>query len=453
MFLKESMEMGWLIFSIIPFIIMMVLMYIPLPGLIHAYMPQIMMIIATVAVLGPGIPFFACAYESIKNRCATMCVLISIGVLSAYAYGCLASQDIFDVSGHAFFMTAVMLITFSHIGEYMEERVKKRADKVLRKFLELNTHRAQVFSIENKVYMDKAHFRHFVDKVTHTFTPIAVGLSIATFFCWYFLFYSLAGEHYFLWALKMAIAVLVISTPCSLCWAAPTATMAASRVGLRHSILIKQTSVLEKAAQLNVLVFDMDKTKHDIRDAVKLLRRMNIRVVVMTEDREQAARFVASGIDIDEYHVRVSSLEKREIIKAFQKQGMRVGVVNSGVCDISTMAQADVGIVLGTDMDISKETGDIIIIGDDMTDVVKSIQLGRITLLKIKQNVFWAFLFNVIGISIAAGVLYPSFGISLKSEHAELAMVLSSFLVVINSLLLKRAFFHYGHYLIHTESS
>jgi cation transport ATPase len=413
-------------------------------------MPQIMMIIATVTVLGPGIPFFACAYESIKNRCATMCVLISIGVLSAYSYGCLASQDIFDVSGHAFFMTAVMLITFSHIGEYMEERVKKRADKVLRKFLEVSTHGVQVFSTEKKVYMDKAHFRHFVDKVTHTFTPIAVGLSIATFFCWYFLFYYLAGEHYFLWALKMAIAVLVISTPCSLCWAAPTATMAASKMGLRHSILIKQTSVLEKAAQLDVLVFDMDKIKHDIRNVVKLLGRMNIRVVVMTEDNE--ARFATSGIGIDEYHIRIPSSEKREIIKTFQKQGMRVGVVNCGVYDISTMAQADVRIVLAAEVDISEETGDIIIMGDDMTDVVRSIQLGRITLLKIKQNVFWAFLFNVIGIAIAAGVLYPSFGISLKSEHAELAMVLSSFLVVINSLLLKRAFLHYGYFLSHTKS-
>lgn len=425
--------MGWLVSSIIACITMMALMYVPPSALPHTYMPHIMMIIATMTVLGPGIPFFACAYESIKNRFANMCVLISLGTLAAYVYGSLATQGIFALPEHAFFMTAVMLVTFSHIGEYVNERVKKRASRVLQNSTELKTDRPSVVT-RGKEYTNHGHSLMFIDKVSHTFVLIAVGLSFITFICWYFFFYRLAREYPFLWALKMAIAVLIIACPCSLCWATPAATLVASRKGLKHSIVVKHSTAFEKIARLNVLVFDMNGLKQDIQDVIVHLKRMNVRIIIMAEDREQAIKFAVSGAGVNEYYSGISPDEKRGIIEGFHRQGMKVGVVSNSASGISSLAQSNVAIVLGTGMDATKGYGDVILIKNDLMDVVKTIQLGRRTMSKIKQNILWAFLFNVLGIPIATGAFYPIFGISLKSEYAELAMILSSTLVVINSL-------------------
>ncbi len=361
---------------------MTVLMYIPPSDLPHTYMPHIMMVIATMTVLGPRIPFFACAYESIKNRFANMCVLISLGTFAAYIYGNLAVQGIFALPEHAFFMTAVMLVTFSHIGEYMGERVKKRADWVLRNSMELKTNRPSVL-IRGKEYMDHGHSLRFIDRVSHTFILIAVGLSVVTFVCWYFFFYHLAGEYPSLWALKMSIAVLVIACPCSLCWVTPAATMVASRIGLNHSIIIKHSTTFEKIAELNVLVFDMNGLKQDV---LLHLKRMGIRVVMMTEDREQTTRFAVSGIGVDEHYNRISPDEKRAVIERFQRQGMKVGVVSNSGSDISSLTQPDVRIMLGAEMDVTKGHGDIILIKNDLMDVVKTVQLGRRTVIENKTE-------------------------------------------------------------------
>jgi len=181
-----------------------------------------------------------------------------------------------------------------------------------------------------------------------------------------------------------------------------------------------------------------DRIKRNARDVVTRLKQMNIRVVMMTGDNEQVAKSVASEVGIEEYSARVLPAEKREIIKDFQRQGKKVGMVGDGINDAPALAQADVGIAIGAGTDVAKETGDIVLVKNDMMDVVRAIRLGRQTLCKIRQNLFWAFFYNVIGIPIAAGVLYPFFGISLKPEYAGLAMAFSSVSVVTNSLLLKR---------------
>ncbi|WKZ14936.1 MAG: HAD family hydrolase [Candidatus Jettenia caeni] len=215
---------------------------------------------------------------------------------------------------------------------------------------------------------------------------IAVGLSLITFVCWYFLFYHLAGERPFLWALKMAIAVLVIACPCSLCWATPAATMVASRIGLKHSIVVKHSAAFEKIARLNVLVFDVNGLRQDVQDVLLHLKRMNIRVVMMTEDREQTTRFAVSGIGVDEYYNRISPDEKRAVIERFQRQGMKVGVVSNSGSDISSLTQPDVRIMLGAEMDVTKGHGDIILIKNDLMDVVKTVQLGRRTVIENKTE-------------------------------------------------------------------
>ena len=184
----------------------------------------------------------------------------------------------------------------------------------------------------------------------------------------------------------------------------------------------------------------MDKIKQNARYVVTQLKQMNIRAVMMTGDSEQVAKSVAAEVGIEEYRARVLPAEKREIIKDFQRHGKKVGMVGDGINDAPSLAQADVGIAIGAGTDVAKETGDIILVKNDIMDVVRAIQLGRQTLSKIRQNLFWAFFYNVVGIPIAAGVLYPLFGISLKPEYAGLAMAFSSVSVVTNSLLLKRIF-------------
>src|SRR3990172_8315876 len=121
---QTPLQTGWLILCIIASTITMMLMYAHLPDTLHTYTPYFLMIIATMTLLGPGLDFFVSAYKSIKNLSANMDVLISIGILSSYIYSILAMNGLFGASGHAFFETAVMLITFIRIGKYLEERVK-----------------------------------------------------------------------------------------------------------------------------------------------------------------------------------------------------------------------------------------------------------------------------------------------------------------------------------------
>lgn len=650
---KTSLQLGWLIVSIVASLVMMFLMYVPMAASFHSYMPYMFLIIATMTILGPGMDFFLSAYKSVKNLFANMDVLVSLGVLSSYTYSIFTLFGCFGMQGHAFFETAVMLIAFIRIGKFLEERVKGRASLALQKLAKLQADRARLLSpdgseievgasilqVDDKVVvrageiipvdgeviegvssvdesmvtgesmpvvkqkgdrvigatvnktgvlvvkatkvgeetvlshiitmvedaqMDKAPIQRFADKVSNIFVPIVVGLSIVTFVCWYIVFFHYSGEQPFLWALKMSIAVMVIACPCAMGLATPTAIMVGSGVGLEHAILIKRASALEEIARLSVLVFDktgtiteghfvvtdvvplnsmdeselltltaagcsfsnhplaqsvvdeaktrnivweqvqeyheepgsgvtcwykekelivgsegllnvhgvivhevrekagvlelqgksliyvaydkslvgliglMDKIKQNAREILPQLTRMDIRIIMLTGDSEQVARAVATEVGIKEYRAKVMPAEKREIIKNLQKGGLKVGMVGDGINDAPALAQANVGIAIGAGTDVAKETGDIVLVKNDMLDVVRAIHLGRQTLAKIRQNLFWAFFYNIIGIPIAAGVLYPFFGISLKPEYAGLAMAFSSVSVVTNSLMLRR---------------
>ncbi|MFO0794900.1 MAG: heavy metal translocating P-type ATPase [Candidatus Brocadiaceae bacterium] len=423
---------------------------------------------------------------------------------------------------------------------------------------------SHIITMVEDAQMDRAPIQRFADKVSNIFVPIVVGLSMATFVCWYFLFPHYSGGQPFLWALKTAIAVMVIACPCAMGLATPTAIMVGCGIGLEHAILIKRASALEEIARLDTLVFDKtgtitegrfvitdvvplhslneselitlaaagcsfsnhplaqsvvdeaktrniawdqvrefheepgsgitcwykekelivgsegllkahgvtmdevrektgsfelqgkslvyaaydktlvglialrDKIKQNAREILPRLTSLDIRTIMLTGDSERVAKAVASEVGIKEYRAKVMPVEKREIIKNLQKEGLKAGMVGDGINDAPALAQANVGIAIGAGTDVAKETGDIVLVKNDMMDVVRAIHLGRQTLTKIKQNLFWAFFYNIIGIPIAAGVLYPFFGISLKPEYAGLAMAFSSVSVVTNSLLLKR---------------
>ncbi|GJQ49377.1 MAG: cation-translocating P-type ATPase [Candidatus Kuenenia stuttgartiensis] len=147
---KGSVQIAWLIYSIAASIVMMVIMYVPFPGLDNKHLSFLQMGIATITILGSGMDFFISAYKSIKNLFANMDVLVSIGVLSAFLYSVFAVFGIFGASGHAFFETSVMLIAFIRIGKYLEERAKGRAGKALQKLITLQADKAHLLSPEGK---------------------------------------------------------------------------------------------------------------------------------------------------------------------------------------------------------------------------------------------------------------------------------------------------------------
>ncbi len=171
--------------------------------------------------------------------------------------------------------------------------------------------------------------------------------------------------------------------------------------------------------------------------AVAALRRMGITTCMITGDHADVAAIVAKQAGVDTFEAEVMPDRKLEVVKEFQNRGMIVGMVGDGINDAPALAQSQIGIAIGGGTDVAKETGDIVLMRSDLMDAVRALVIGRATLSKVKQNLFWALFYNVLGIPVAAGLL-SRHGIYLKPEYAGLAMAFSSVSVVLNSLLLKR---------------
>jgi len=183
-----------------------------------------------------------------------------------------------------------------------------------------------------------------------------------------------------------------------------------------------------------------DTLKEFSKEAIKKLKEMKKEVWLITGDNERTAKAIAKqlGIEEDKIMAQVLPDEKAKKVKELQEKGKIVAFVGDGINDAPALAQADVGIAIGSGTDVAMETGEIILIKDDLRDVVTSIDLSSFTVRKIKQNLFWAFFYNSVGIPIAAGILYPFLGILLNPTIAAAAMAFSSVSVVSNSLLMKR---------------
>ncbi len=181
-----------------------------------------------------------------------------------------------------------------------------------------------------------------------------------------------------------------------------------------------------------------DSLKPNAARAIAGLQQLGLATVLLSGDRQVAAEAVARQVGIDLVEAEVLPEEKLQVVKKYQQRKGLVAMVGDGINDAPALAQADIGIAIGSGTDVAKETGDLILVKEDLFDIERGILLGRKTLQKVKQNLFWAFFYNVLGIPLAAGVFYPWFGLSLKPEFAGLAMAFSSVSVVTNSLLLRR---------------
>lgn len=181
-----------------------------------------------------------------------------------------------------------------------------------------------------------------------------------------------------------------------------------------------------------------DTVKEHSKAAIEMLKRLNLKVVMLSGDTRRTAEAISRQLGIDEVLAEVLPAGKVEEIRKLQSQGRFVAMVGDGINDAPAITQANVGIAMGSGTDVAIEAGEIVLIKDDPRDVATSIKLGKKTLQKIKQNLFWAFFYNVLMIPLAAGVLYPAFRILIPPEFAAVAMVLSDITVVGNSLLLRR---------------
>jgi Cu+-exporting ATPase len=192
------------------------------------------------------------------------------------------------------------------------------------------------------------------------------------------------------------------------------------------------------------LIAVADRVKPESKDAIESLHRQNIRVVMLTGDNSRTAEAIASEVNIDEVVAEVRPEDKSARIREFQEQGKRVGMVGDGINDAPALAQADVGMAIGTGTDVAIETGDVILASGSLRGVPRAVQLSRATMRTIRQNLFWAFFYNVVLIPVAAGVLFPfeflpPFLRQLHPILAAFAMAMSSITVVSNSLRLYRA--------------
>lgn len=424
---------------------------------------------------------------------------------------------------------------------------------------------AQIIRLVEDAQSSKAPIQRYADNVSAWFVPVVIGLATIAFLIWYLYAYGelVGGGDEFVFSLVIFISVLVISCPCALGLATPTAIMVGSGKGAENGILFKSAEALETTGKVQMVVLDKtgtitkgepevtdivvlsgaeaevlrtaaaaergsehplaeaivrraehdgivlpeakdftavpgqgvraavdgsmvlignrrlmevngvdisaagsdlnrleeegrtamlvasasrligvigvaDVVKETSHEAVTELRRMGIEVIMLTGDNPRTAKVIASQVGIDRYIAEVLPENKAKEVARLQAEGRKVAMIGDGVNDAPALAQADVGIAIGSGTDVAMETGDIVLIRSDLLDAVAAIQLSRRTMTKIRQNLFWALGYNSAGIPIAAGVLYPFFHVLLNPIVAAAAMAMSSVSVVTNALLLKR---------------
>ena len=323
-----------------------------------------------------------------------------------------------------------------------------------------NTALAHIIRMVQEAQGSKAPVQRIVDKAALIFVPAVAAIALITFLVWWIV----GGNEALPQAILSAVAVLVIACPCAMGLATPTALMVGIGKAAQKQILIKDASALENLRKVDALVIDktgtltipnpnIDFTRQDqlslqereslkphAKEAMMALRQEGIEVYMMSGDKEEAARYWAQEAGIGNYHSKVLPGDKQALVKMLQQQGKRVAMVGDGINDTQALALADVSIAIGRGTDVAMDVAQITLMGDDLMALPDAVVLSRKTVGMIWQNLFWAFVYNIVCIPLAAGVLHI-FGIDFQITPmwASGLMACSSLSVVLNSLRLRWA--------------
>lgn len=317
---------------------------------------------------------------------------------------------------------------------------------------------AHIIKMVQEAQGSKAPVQRIVDKAALVFVPVVACIALVTFLLWWLI----GGNSALPQAIMSAVAVLVIACPCAMGLATPTALMVGIGKAAQKQILIKDAAALESLRKVDVLVTDktgtltipnknIDFTKADnlpfeeretlkpnAREAMDELQKKGIEVYMMSGDKDEAARYWAEKAGIKHYHSKVLPQDKENLVRQLQAEGKRVAMVGDGINDTQALALADVSVAIGKGTDVAMDVAQVTLMGDDLSAIPEAIQLSRNTVRMIWENLFWAFIYNIVCIPLAAGLLY-AFGIDwqITPSLASALMAFSSVSVVLNSLRLR----------------
>lgn len=317
---------------------------------------------------------------------------------------------------------------------------------------------AQIIRMVQEAQGSKAPVQRVADKIARVFVPAVLCLSLITFILWY----AVGGDSQLPRAVLSAVSVLVIACPCALGLATPTALMVGIGKAARKNILIKDAAALENMRRIDAIVIDKTGTltipnkdvdftmadsltldqretlKPGAREAMQMLHEEGVEVYMMSGDKEEAAKYWADKAGITHWKSRVMPQDKEDMVRKLQSEGHHVAMVGDGINDTQALAAADVSIAMGKGTDIAIDVAQVTLMGTDLRRIAYAIKLSRQTVGMIHQNLFWAFIYNVVCIPLAAGLPYL-FGAhwQITPMWASALMAFSSISVVMNSLRLK----------------
>ena len=317
---------------------------------------------------------------------------------------------------------------------------------------------ANIIQMVQQAQGSKAPVQRTADKIARIFVPTVLGIAILTFILWW----AIGGSAMLPNAILSAVSVLVIACPCALGLATPTALMVGIGKAAEKNILIKDATALEEIRRVNAIVIDKTGTltipnlnvdftqandlalderetlKPYAREAMQELQNEGIDVYMMSGDKEEAAKYWADKAGIKHYRSRVMPQDKENLVRQLQSEGKHVAMIGDGINDSQALAAADVSIAMGKGTDVAMDVAQVTLMGTDLRRIPEAIRLSKKTVGMIHQNLFWAFIYNVICIPLAAGLPYL-FGAhwQITPMLASALMAFSSVSVVMNSLRLK----------------
>lgn len=381
------------------------------------------------------------------------------------------------VDGEVTWATSFMTDDAAYVDESMitgepTPAVKREGDKVLAgtipnqgrfrmraRQIGDDTALSQIIAIVQQAQGSKAPVQRLVDKAASVFVPVILSLALLTLVIWLII----GGLGAMPQAIMSAVSVLVIACPCAMGLATPTALMVGMGKAAENQILIKDATALELLHKVDALVTDKTGTltvpnkdvvdftrandmalderetlKPNARVAIAELKQMGIDVHLLSGDKDEAVKYWAQKAGIEHYQSCVLPGDKEQLVKQLQGENKTVAMMGDGINDTQALALADVSIAIGTGTDVAMDVAQVTLMGEDLINLPKAVSLSRSTVKMIWQNLFWAFIYNLVCVPLAAGVLYL-FGIDflITPMWASGLMAMSSLSVVLNSLRLK----------------